>query len=76
MKLKIGDHVAYSAKFLRSVGAYCGPMGFARGKITYINAVSLECHIATIQWEKDADMPIKVNVANLAKVGTSAMTQN
>ena len=73
MKLKIGDKVAYSAKFLRSVGAFCGPMGFARGKIIGIKALSSECQIATIEWDKDADMPQKVNVANIAKVGSSAM---
>lgn len=71
---KVGDKVAYSAKFLRSIGCYTGDMPQARGVITALGEISRGgTVIATIEWDRAGDCPEKVNVANLARVGSSAM---
>ena len=68
--IRVGDKVKYSAEWLRSVGMYSGDMCFVRGKvyaiITYGSGSSLR-RIAKIQWDF-ADMPEKVNVANLTRI--------
>jgi len=76
MKLTIGDRVAYSVQFLKSIGMSHSNMAFAKGKITYLNAISLNFILATIQWEGGAEMPEKVAVANLAKVGPNRRYAN
>ncbi len=72
--MKTGDTVAYSANFLRSIGVYTGPIPQARGVI-----VEIESHgtlqLARIDWGAH-DMPERVLLSNLAKVGTPAMSAN
>ena len=60
---RVGDRVKYSARWLRSVGMYTGPIPFTKGTIT-----AIENGIATIAWE-DPDIPAKVHIANLSIVG-------
>lgn len=71
MTFKIGDRIAYSVQFLRSIGEITGEMPFARGKITGLKELSKECVLAVIEWE-NGDFPEKVNTKNLAKVGLNA----
>lgn len=70
-KISIGDRVAYSAQFLRSIGCYGGDMAHARGTVSALLPFG-ERFLATIEWDLP-DIPAKVVTANLAKVGTSAM---
>jgi len=68
--LQIGDNVAYSVQFLKSIGASHSDMARARGTIEEIIDVgggSLQ--LAQIKWYKEVDMPDRVNIKNLAKVG-------
>jgi len=66
-RVAIGDKVAYSVQFLRSIGMSHSDMAHARGVVTALGLLGRETVLATIQW--DRDMPERVNVANLAKVG-------
>ncbi len=76
MKLKIGDRVAYSVQFLRSIGMSHGDMAHAKGNVTGLRELSAECILAEIAWENGADMPAKVNTRNLAKVGANRRYAN
>ncbi len=73
-KFSIGDKVAYSVKFLRSIGeGPTSPMCHARGEITEIKSYSSNFQIALISWDggnrgEDGNLPDGVNCANLAKV--------
>lgn len=72
-KFNVGDKVAYSVKFLRSIGeGPTSPMCHARGTITEIKSYSSNFQIALISWENnhgdDGILPHGVNCANLAKV--------
>lgn len=67
-KIKVGSKVKYSARFLRSIGAYSGSLPFAKGKVTDLKKFG-ENFLAEIDW-KDKDIPEKVLVSNLIKVGT------
>lgn len=64
--IKTGDRVAYSARFLRSIGAYTGDLPFARGTVTEIKKLG-ETTIAVIDWGNE-EMASKVNVVNLCRV--------
>lgn len=75
MKLKIGDNVAYSVQFLRSICMSHSEMAHARGVITGIKKFGSRTELAEIEW-KNADMPQKVNVKNLAKKGLNAKFSN
>ncbi len=69
-----GDKVAYSVKFLRSIGeGPTSPLCHARGEITGIKSYSKNFQIALISWDggnrgDDGILPDAVNCANLAKV--------
>ena len=67
--LKVGDKVGYSKKFLQSTGQYTGPIPFARGVITELKAYGIDFTLATVDWDTP-EAPEKVNVKNLAKVGS------
>ena len=72
INLAIGDKIAYSVHFLRSIGETpTGPLCHARGKITEIKKYGANFNLAAIAWENNFDnlFPEKVNVCNLAKVG-------
>lgn len=64
--IRPGDDVAYSAKFLRSIGCQTGPMPAARGRVTAVRRYA-GVTLATVAWN-DPTMPEGVNVANLVRV--------
>ena len=69
--LQVGDEVGYKRSFLKSIA--CGPtddMWRARGEIVKIKRLG-DTQLATLKWNMP-DIPEKVNVANLAKVGSAA----
>jgi len=64
-EIKIGDRVRYSARFLRSIAAYTGDLGHARGVVRELHQLGRRgCTLATVDW-RDGDIPRRVNVANL-----------
>ena len=73
--IKIGDRVGYSAKFLVSTGQQIGEAGFQRGKVIDFEPFG-QITLAVIEWDNpEWNIPC-VNVANLAKVGSAAMSIN
>lgn len=65
--LTVGQRVRYRAAWLRSVGAYCGPLPFARGTVTEIKEHAPGFVLATVEWN-DPDIPEQVNIKNLEAV--------
>jgi hypothetical protein len=68
--LKIGDRVGYTAAFLRSTGMYAGEEPFMRGTVTGFEDISQGCVLAVVDWTGHGTR--KVNVKNIARVGTLA----
>ena len=70
MAIKIGDRVAYSSAWLRSVGIYSGILPFARGTVESLKVLSPRCIIATIDWgvADQEEVPPRVNTANLTRL--------
>ncbi len=66
-KLQIGDKVAYSVQFLKSIGMSHSDMARGRGTVKELQKVSDSFTLVHIQW--DRELPEKVNINNLAKVG-------
>lgn len=66
-RLKIGDKIAYSVQFLRSIGMSHSDIARARGIITSLRTVG-ETILAEIDWH-DEEIPARVNVKNLTRVG-------
>jgi len=66
--IAVGDKVAYSVSFLRSIGMAHSDMARARGIVTDVTTLAGSTKLARIDWGS-WDMPGRVNVANLAKVG-------
>ena len=64
--IQTGDRVAYSAKFLRSIGCQTGPIPFARGRVIVMRHYA-GTTLATVEW-RDPAMMDTVNVANLIPV--------
>jgi hypothetical protein len=69
--LTVGDTVGYSHQFLQSIGVHTGDMPHAKGKIAALVPLGREVTLAEIEWDT-AEMPARVNVKNLAKVGSVA----
>jgi hypothetical protein len=69
--LEVGDRVAYSRAFLRSIGAFAGDMPHARGEITGLVPVGREVILAEVSWDR-AELPARVNVKNLCRIGIRA----
>lgn len=67
-RLKVGDRVAYSANFLRSIGGDY-EMAQGRGIITQIDTLG-ETFLAHIEW--DRELPPRVNVQNICKTRSAA----
>lgn len=65
-ELQVGDRVRYRGEFLRSIGAFTGSLGQARGKVVNLKPVG-QLVIATIDWGRN-DVPDKVNVKNLERI--------
>ena len=72
MTIQIGDRVGYRVRWLRSTGACHGPLSRARGVVKAIKSLG-SLQLAEIEWG-NPDMPTRVAVTNLARVGTLAFT--
>ena len=73
IQLKIGDRIAYSVQFLKSIFESQGEMALARGKIVELQKIGESIVLATIEWDEECkDMPKRVNVKNLAHVGPNS----
>ncbi len=68
--IRVGDIVGYSHAFLNSTGQYTGDVPRAKGKVTDLVAAG-PLILAIVEWDTP-DMPERVNVANLARVGSLA----
>ena len=69
MKLNASDKVAYSVQFLKSIGeSPTGDLCHCRGEIISIKEYSKKLAVASVKWD-NPEIPQKVNVYNLAKVG-------
>ena len=66
-QIKIGDRVAYSAQWLRSIGCCTGDLPAARGVVTAIQQLG-SLQLATVDWGTD-EIPARAAVCNLALVG-------
>ena len=71
MPLAVGDRVGYAAKFLRSIACFSGVLPHARGVIKELEDLG-SLVLAVIEWDRPG-VPTKVNVNNLARVGSAAM---
>lgn len=65
-KIKVGDTVAISARFLRSISCFTGDMPQARGTVKELRQVG-DVTIAVVDWGRWEIEP-KVHVANLSRV--------
>ena len=65
--IMMGDRVAYSRAFLRSIACYAGDMPFARGVVTGFESLGPQTTLAVIQWDRPG-IPERVNVLNLARI--------
>lgn len=65
-KLVIGDRVAYSVQWLRSIGVYSGELPALRGRIKAFKPMGRKT-IAVVEWT-DGETSSAL-VQNLAKVG-------
>ena len=67
--LNVGDRVAYSVQWLRSVGLSATDEScHARGQIIEVKEYGSESRIAKIRWD-NPNIPDHVNCGNLASVG-------
>jgi hypothetical protein len=66
--IKVGDKVAYSAAFLRSISCFTGDIPHGRGTVTALQTICPEVILAEINWFGNADLPARVNVRNLCRV--------
>lgn len=73
-RFTVGDKVAYSVQFLRSIGMSHSDMAHARGEIVGFTPLGSTTLLAEIRW--NCDMPARVNVHNLAKVGANRRFAN
>lgn len=64
-EIKIGDRVAYSANWLRSMGIFSGELPFLRGSVKELEDLG-GITIATIIWE-GYDHDSIINLANLIR---------
>ena len=65
-----GDRVAYSAKFLRSIGDYSHGSASMRGTVTGVREIrGMKFPIVSIKWDHDSD-PLRAGAlaCNLCKV--------
>lgn len=66
----VGDRVAYSVQWLKSVGMAHTDCAHARGEITELTPFG-GTELAAITWDRDG-IPARVSTANLAKVGPNS----
>ncbi len=67
--MEIGTKVAYSVQFLKSIGMSHSDMAQARAVITDLQILGKDVTLAKVVWDKNEDLPHKINIKNLAKVG-------
>jgi hypothetical protein len=72
--VNVGDKVAYSVQFLKSIGMSHSDMARARGTVTELSKLGSETTLARIDW--NCDMPERVNAQNLARVGLNTRFSN
>ena len=76
-KIDVGDRVAYSKDFLRSIGMiHDCEMGHALGvveELTSFGGKVSPITLAHIKWDHGFDLPEKVAVPNLRRVGRRAV---
>ena len=66
----IGDRVAYSVQFLKSVGLAHGAVAHARGTVIAVDAVNPQWTLVTVEWDRNVrELPRQVHAGNLAHVG-------
>lgn len=68
----LGDTVAYSAKFLKSIADFSAKSANKRGKITAFIELSSDFIIAEI----DGDFGHGVNIKNICKINSAAFGDN
>jgi len=68
--MKIGDKVAYSVQFLRSIGSSHSNLARARGVIVGLQPFGTQT-LVTVDWG-DPEIPDKVLAPNLALVGLNS----
>lgn len=64
--IHVGDTIAYSKRFLQSIGCQTGDMPSARGHVTAVESAG-EVILARIKWDMSG-LPDRVNVKNLSLV--------
>jgi len=64
--IHVGDTIAYSKRFLQSIGCHVGDMASARGHVTAIESAG-EVVLARIDWDTPG-LPDRINVKNLSLV--------
>lgn len=64
--IHVGDTVAYSKRFLQSIGCHIGDMAAGRGEVTAIEPVG-DLILARIEWDTPG-LPDRINVKNLSLV--------
>jgi hypothetical protein len=69
--IKVGDKVAYSAKYLRNTGQQTGDTPFMRGVVTAIKPLG-DNQLATVQWSPDYSC--NVLTVNLSRVTSRGIT--
>lgn len=74
--IKIGDRVAYSAEFLRDTGQITGPVPTMRGTVTAEVTDDPHWRLLLVAWDRPANRKSHVLDANLARVGSAAMSIN
>ena len=64
--IRVGDTIAYSKRFLQSIGCHIGDMAQARGKVLAIEPIE-QAILALIDWNTPG-LPDRVNVKHLSLV--------
>jgi len=66
--MKVGDRVAYSVQFLRSIGMSHSEAARGRGTIRAIEGQQPQA-VAVVVWADGQDLPTRILLTNLAPVG-------
>jgi hypothetical protein len=69
-KIELGARVGFSAAFLRSTGQFAGRVPHLRGEVIELEDFGAFA-LARVAWQDGAES--RVNVKNLARVGSLAM---
>jgi hypothetical protein len=67
--IQVGDVVAYTPTFLRSISCYTGDMPRAKGMVTALVEFGRGATLAEIEWDLP-ELPGRVHVANLCRVNS------